>query len=167
MCLLLLSGQAAWPDTGSISTNKKELIDILLAQKLRPLDKLVEEIRSIALKVATESIEKELALDSLSSEPALESIVEGVVNDAVENDFRHRFMDELYAIHDRYFTEKELEEITRFNDTQAGRKMIEAGPLIARDIGISAKQAIVTLGPVIVERLHKRIVEEGVALPRR
>lgn len=74
------------------------------------------------------------------------------------------FIDQMVPVYARYFTHKEIQQLTKFYKTDAGKKTVAAMPSLMRESMTKGQKWGETLAPVFIERLGKRLAAEGIEL---
>ncbi|MEH6403179.1 MAG: DUF2059 domain-containing protein [Sneathiella sp.] len=70
----------------------------------------------------------------------------------------------LYPIYSKHLTLLELKEALNFYQSPIGQKIMKALPQITQESAIAGQKVGATLGPIIAERVKKRLQKEGIKL---
>lgn len=144
-----------------ISDNKKKLIERMLEQS-------GQSAKQVSMMMAQQMASVIKA--SVPEDDKAQQIITEEVIKIVEKDFiaRNSFFDPLYPIYDKYFTEEDLREIVRINDTPLGKKIIGVMPSIFQESMVQGQiigqQFMLASMPKLQKILEKRFKEEGIDL---
>ena len=70
----------------------------------------------------------------------------------------------LYPIYSKHLTLFELKETLKFYQSPIGKKIMKALPQITQESAIAGQKVGASLGPIIAQRIKKRLEKEGIKL---
>ncbi|MCV6587760.1 MAG: DUF2059 domain-containing protein [Marinobacterium sp.] len=143
-----------------ISPSKKQLIDTLLEQTGQSAITVGKQFSNLF----TQQIITFLKQTKPDIDPKAFTIVEEEINALLDEEMVQNgsFQKTMYPIYNRHFTEPDLEEMIRFNDTALGRKIIRVMPAITQESMQAGQTLGRSLGPKIQERIAARLKAEGI-----
>ena len=75
------------------------------------------------------------------------------------------FVDKLIDIYAKYYSHKDIKNLIAFYKTDTGKKTIEIMPNLLQESMELGQKWGTAMGPVIVDRLRKRLENKGITLP--
>lgn len=75
------------------------------------------------------------------------------------------FQELMYPVYKKYLTQSDLEAMAQFYRSEAGRKIAATLPMMVQDSMVAGQIWGQSLGPIISERVQRRLAEEGFELP--
>lgn len=144
-----------------ISDNKKKLIERMLEQS----GQSAKQVSMMMAQQMASVIKASVPEDDKAQQIITEEVIKIVEKDFIE---RNSFFEPLYPIYDKYFTEEDLREIVRINDTPLGKKIIGVMPSIFQESMVQGQiigqQFMLASMPKLQKILEKRFKEEGIDL---
>lgn len=147
-------------DKNSLSKAKKEdiqkLMDVTGALKIGEQfgDMIAGQISDVVQEAGGKASDSVMAV--------INTEIRTLIDDAVAQD--GGLMDMLYGIYDKYFSHDDIKGLIKFYQTDLGQKTVKVMPSLTREAMTAGQQWGTSMGPVIVERLKKRLEEKGVKL---
>jgi len=86
-------------------------------------------------------------------------LTQAEVKSAVHEEFvlKNTLNEIFYQLYDEYFTTEQLQEIAKFNASEAGKRLNEYGVKISQRSMIEAKEAAKTIGAIVHKRMLKKL----------
>ena len=150
--LLSLSISPSFADA-EISDDKRALIDTLLQQTGQSADEVSNQIITSYLQQITSVIKQSEPDISPSTLQEIAVMVSMTVKQQIVEQDMYKTM--IYPTYDRHFTEQELQTIIEFNQTELGKKLLQAMPLINDQHQYIFGELSLDLAPEV----NKRILE--------
>ena len=77
------------------------------------------------------------------------------------------FNNNIIPLYDKYFTLAEIQQLLDFYETDIGKKTIEVMPQLTQESIIIGQQWGESIGPIIGQRITRRLAEEGIEIESR
>jgi len=138
-----------------ISDEKRALIDTLLQQTGQSADEVSNQIITSYLQQISSVIKSSEPEVSPSTLQEIAVMVSMTVQQQVVEQDKYEAM--IYPIYDRHFTEKELQTVIEFNQTELGKKLLHAMPLINDQHQYIFGELSLDLAPEVNKRISETI----------
>lgn len=143
-----------------ISDEKKQVID-----KLLELSEVQETALVMGRMITTSMVAVIRKSNPNVKQRTLDILKDEVLLSTNEIMFTRGALKEiLYPIYDKHLTLLELKETLKFYQSPIGQKIMKSMVLITQESAIAGQQLGATLGPIIVQRIKKRLQKEGIKL---
>jgi hypothetical protein len=143
-----------------LSDQKKSLIDRLLLQ--------TGQSGKAAGKLMSEALVTQLVPTIRAAQPGLEPRAYSIIADEINLVVSEFYLNDktltkvMYEAYGPRFTEKELEAIIAFYDSDAGKKLIKETPAIMQSSMAAGRDLARSLYPILNDRIEARLQLEGI-----
>jgi len=98
---------------------------------------------------------------------AFDIVGEEVQSTVMEELAKGDFNNNIIPLYDKYFTLAEIQQLLDFYETDIGKKTIEVMPQLTQESIIIGQQWGESIGPIIGQRITRRLAEEGIEIESR